>query len=130
MSADPQFEASPPKRSGLRLAGHCPRCHDGDLFTGPFTLIVKPACERCGLDYSFADAGDGPAIFSIFILGFLVLGAALIAEFKFGIAPWAHLVLWGIVTPVFALVLLRWLKARLILLQFKHKAGEGRIDRT
>ncbi len=94
------------------------------------TLIVKPACERCNLDLSFADTGDGPAVFAIFILGFLVLGLALIAEFKLGVPAWAHLVLWGLLTPLIALVLLRWLKARLIAAQFKHKAGEGRLDRS
>ncbi len=117
-----------PKLQRFRLPGVCPKCHHGDLYTGPFTLIVKPSCDKCGLDYTFADSGDGPAIFAIFILGFLVLGAALIAEFKFGASPWVHGLLWGIVTPVFALLLLRWLKARLIALQMNHRAGEGRID--
>ena len=63
------------------------------------------------------------------ILGFLVLGGALIAEFKFGVPVYVHIALWGILTPLLALVLLRWLKARLIALQWKHSAGEGRIDR-
>jgi uncharacterized protein (DUF983 family) len=39
------------------------------------------------------------------------------------------MVLWGIVTPVFALGLLRFLKALLIALQYKHKAEEGRLAR-
>ena len=108
------------------LAGRCPRCAKGALFAGPFTLSLRAACERCGLDYKFVDAGDGPAIFAIFILGFLVLGGALIAEFKFGVPGWAHVLLWGILTPVAALVLLRALKGKLIALQFKHNAGEAR----
>lgn len=122
--------SSASRRAGVGLPGRCPKCREGELFAGPFTLMVRPACERCDLDLSFADAGDGPAIFAIFILGFLVLGLALIAEFKLGFPPWAHLVSWGLLTPLIALVLLRWLKARLITAQFKHKAGEGRIDRS
>lgn len=121
--------SEPPRSHSAGLAGRCPRCGAGALFSGPFTLLVKPACESCGLDYTFADAGDGPAIFAIFILGFLVLGGALIAEFKFGAPVWVHALLWGIVTPLSALVLLRWLKARLISLQYRHKAGEGRADK-
>lgn len=116
-------------RSGLRLPGSCPRCSKGDLFSGPFTVSMAPSCAVCGLDYIFADAGDGPAIFAIFILGFLVLGGALIAEFKFGVPGWLHVVLWGILTPVLALLLLRGLKSKLIALQWRHHAGEGRIDR-
>ena len=38
---------------------------------------LRDKCERCGLDYRFIDTGDGPAVFAIFILGFLVLGGAL-----------------------------------------------------
>ena len=115
-------------RPRFGLPGRCPRCAKGALFSGPFTLSMALACTVCGLDYKFIDAGDGPAIFAIFILGFLVLGGALIAEFKFGVPAWAHVALWGILTPVLALVLLRWLKSQLIALQWTHNAGEGRID--
>lgn len=90
------------------------------------TLSLAPSCSGCGLSYDFADAGDGPAIFAIFILGVVVLGGALIAEFKFGAAVWVHMLLWGILTPVLALVLLRGLKSKLITLQWRHKAGEAR----
>ena len=47
-----------PIRAGL--AGRCPRCGEGRLFSG--FLTVAESCGVCGLDYSFADAGDGPAI--------------------------------------------------------------------
>ena len=30
---------------------------------------LRPRCEACGLDYAFADAGDGPAVFVILIAG-------------------------------------------------------------
>jgi len=36
-------------------------------------------------------------------------------------------VLWGAFIPLFALGLLRFLKALLIVLQYKNKAGEGRF---
>ena len=79
------------------LKGRCPRCGEGALFKGGLTLRDK--CERCGLDYSFADSGDGPAVFAIFILGFLVLGAALLVEFRLEPPIWVHLVAWGLLTP-------------------------------
>ena len=114
----------------LALPGSCPRCGKGALFSGPFTLSLAPACAVCELDYKFADVGDGPAIFAIFILGFLVLGGALIAEFKFAVPAWLHVALWGILTPAVGLLLLRGLKSKLIALQWQHNAGEGRIDRN
>jgi uncharacterized protein (DUF983 family) len=98
------------------------------LFTGPFTLTLRPQCERCGLDYGFIDTGDGPAVFGIMILGLLVLGGALIVEFKLAPPVWVHVLLWGPVTFGLALLLLRLLKATLIALQYRHKAGEGRAQ--
>ena len=67
-----------PIRTGL--ACRCPRCGQGRLFQG--FLNLRPRCDNCGLDYAFADAGDGPAVFIILIAGFIVVGCALIVEFK------------------------------------------------
>jgi uncharacterized protein (DUF983 family) len=107
------------------LKARCPRCGQGALFrTG---LSLRDRCERCGLSYAFADSGDGPAVFGILILGFFVLGGALLVEFKLGPPVWVHVVLWGLLTPLFAFFLLRVLKAILIALQYKHKAEEGRL---
>lgn len=121
-------DARDPAPTGGRrlLPGACPRCRKGPLFAGPLTITLRKSCPDCGLDYAFADSGDGPAIFAIFILGFLVLGLALIAEFKFGVPPWGHVLLWGVLTPVFGLVLLRGLKSRLLREQYRHRAGEVR----
>jgi uncharacterized protein (DUF983 family) len=110
----------------VALAARCPRCGQGPLFRSG--LILREKCERCGLSYAFADSGDGPAVFAIFILGFLVLGGALWVEFRVQPPIWVHLVLWGVLTPLLALGLLRLLKAGLIALQYKHKAGEGRLE--
>ncbi len=88
---------------------------------------MRPRCEVCGLDLTFVDSGDGPAIFAIFILGFLVLGGALWVEFTFLPPVWVHVALWGLLTPLLALVLLRVLKATLIALQYHNKAEEGRL---
>lgn len=110
---------------GATLAGKCPRCGKGPLFKN--VLELRASCEGCGLDYKFIDTGDGPAVFAIFILGFVVLGGALIAEFKFGVPLWGHIVLWGVLTPALALGMLRVLKATLIGLQYRNKAEQGRL---
>ena len=107
------------------LTARCPRCGKGALFRSG--LVVRDKCERCGSSYAFADSGDGPAVFAIFILGFVILGGALLVEFKLGPPVWVHIVLWGLLTPLFAFFLLRVLKATLIALQYKHKAEEGRL---
>lgn len=107
------------------LLARCPKCGKGQLFKN--VLELREDCKECGLNYRFVDSGDGPAVFAIFILGFLVLGLALYVEFTYEPAVWVHVVLWGAFTPLFALGLLRFLKALLIALQYKNKAEEGRL---
>jgi len=109
------------------LAGRCPRCGEGKLFAG--FLRVKPACETCGLDYSFVDSGDGPAVFVIFIAGFIVAGSALITEVLYQPPLWVHALLWGPLAVVVCLGPLRPLKGLMIALQYHFQAAEGRIDR-
>ena len=109
------------------LAGRCPRCREGQLFSG--FLTVDKDCEKCGLDYSFADAGDGPAIFVILIAGFIVVGAALIVEVVYQPPFWLHAVLWGPLILAVTLLPLRLLKGLLIVLQYHHAAAEGRFER-
>jgi len=105
--------------------GRCPRCGQGPLFRGGLNL--REECNRCGLNYAFADAGDGPAVFAIFILGCLVLGGALLVEFKLHAPLMVHIGLWGVLTPILAFLLLRVLKATLIALQYTHRAEQGRF---
>ena len=107
------------------LKASCPRCGKGALFRSG--LVLRDQCSHCGSSYGFADSGDGPAVFAIFILGVLILGGALLVEFRIGPPVWVHVVLWGLLTPLLAFFLLRVLKATLIALQFKHKAEEGRL---
>jgi uncharacterized protein (DUF983 family) len=107
------------------LAGRCPRCGQGKLFRG--FLALRPSCERCGLDYAFADSGDGPAVFVIFIAGFVVVGAALVVEMLYRPPFWLHALLWGPLILVVTLGPLRLMKGLLIALQYHHKAEEGRF---
>jgi uncharacterized protein (DUF983 family) len=107
------------------ITSRCPRCGEGRLFKN--VLELRERCEKCGLSYKFIDTGDGPAVFAILILGFVVLGLALYVEFAYEPAVWVHIVLWGVLTPILALGLLRLLKSTLIALQWKHKAEEARL---
>jgi uncharacterized protein (DUF983 family) len=111
---------------GRGVRGRCPRCGEGHLFQGFLTL--RPACERCGLDYSFADAGDGPAVFVILIGGGIVVFAALITEVLFQPPYWLHALLWFPLILIVTLAPLRLLKGLLIALQYHHKAAEGRLE--
>jgi uncharacterized protein (DUF983 family) len=101
------------------LGGRCPRCGRGRLFSG--WLTVRVGCEVCGLDLSAQDAGDGPAVFVIFILGLVVVALAAIVEREFAPPIWVHLVLWTPLILIGAVAMLRPFKAGLIALQYRHR---------
>jgi uncharacterized protein (DUF983 family) len=119
------FPPVDPFRAGLACA--CPRCGQGKLFDG--LVKLRPECRNCGLDYSFADSGDGPAVFVILIIGFIVVGLALWAEVTYSPPFWLHFILWIPLTIGLCLWLLRVMKALLIALQYRNKAKPGEIDR-
>lgn len=90
-------------------------------------LRPAPSCRSCGLDYRFVDSGDGPAVFIILIVGFVVVIAALVTEVKVSPPYWVHAVLWLPLTLILSLGLLRPAKALMIALQYRHRAEEGRL---
>jgi len=95
-----------------------------------FDGFLSPAkrCARCDLDLEFADSGDGPAVFIIMIVGFIVVGLALWTEINYRPDYWVHALLWlplGIILP---LALLRPAKGVLICQQYYRQAREGQLD--
>jgi uncharacterized protein (DUF983 family) len=119
------FAPIDPFKAGL--ACRCPRCGQGRLFDG--LVKLRPACSACGLDYSFADSGDGPAVFVIMIIGFIVVGLALYVDVTFSPPIWLQLIIWIPLAIVLCLWLLRVMKATLIALQYRNNARQGEIDR-
>ena len=111
-------------RAGLSC--RCPRCGKGKLFQG--FLMLRPNCDVCGLDYSFADAGDGPAVFIMSLAGFIVVGAALVTEVKYEPPYWVHAVLWFPLILIVTIGPLRPMKGLMIALQFHHKAEQHRFS--
>ena len=113
---------------GAILAGlscSCPRCGRGKLFRGFLTL--RPRCDVCALDYGFADSGDGPAVFIMFLAGFIVVFAALITEVLYKPPFWVHAALWLPLILIVTLGPLRSMKGLMIALQYHHRAAEERF---
>jgi uncharacterized protein (DUF983 family) len=105
--------------TGLRC--RCPRCGEGKLFKGFLTLA--PRCERCGLDFSFADPADGPAFFVMSGVGIVV--TALWAWWAFVTEPpiWAQFAVAIPAMTLGCLATLRPVKAWLVAEQYVHKAA-------
>jgi uncharacterized protein (DUF983 family) len=106
--------------AGVRC--RCPRCGRAPLYEG--LLTIRERCVACGLDLRAQDSGDGPAVFVILILGFVVVGLAALVEIKLEPPLWVHALLWPGIILAGAIFLLRILKAMLIALQFRHRAAD------
>lgn len=113
----PSYPPVSPVSAAIRA--RCPRCGKGALFDG--FLAVRQRCDVCGLDLSAHDAGDGPAVFVILILGALAVGLAIWVEATFEPAYWVHAVLWPPLILVLAIGMLRPLKAFLVAQQYTHR---------
>lgn len=113
----------PPAYAGL--LGRCPRCGAGNLFAGPLT--IAPRCEVCGLDFGFADSADGPAVFVMLIMGFVAVGLALTIEAVWEPRAWVHAVVTLPLCAALCLGALRVFKGLLVFLQYRMRAGEGRV---
>jgi uncharacterized protein (DUF983 family) len=118
---------APPSSYVTGVTGRCPRCGGGKLFNG--FLELAPHCEACGLDYGFADAGDGPAVIVTLLAGFIVVGTALVVEVQYEPPMWLHLAIFLPLTLVVCLGMLRPLKGVLVSLQYRNKAGLGRLEK-
>jgi len=105
------------------LGRRCPRCGRGRLFAS--YLKVADRCAVCGLDLKAQDSGDGPAVFIMLIVGFVVVGLALWVEVAFAPSYWVHLVLWFPLTFALVLTLLPVFKAWLVAQHYRHDLLKG-----
>ena len=111
-----------PILTGIR--GRCPRCGEGKLFGGFIKLASR--CDVCGLEYGFADPGDGPAFFAMSVMSFPLVGFALWFDSTFAPPWWIHLVTTLPLLIVVCILPLRPIKGWLVCSQYIYKAGEAR----
>ncbi len=103
----------------------CPRCGNGKLFDG--FIALKPSCQSCGLNYDFADSGDGPAVFIIMGAGALIVGLTLWTEINYAPPMWVHFAIFMPMTLIVCLGLLRPMKALMIHRQYATGAEQGKF---
>ncbi|PCG15131.1 MULTISPECIES: DUF983 domain-containing protein [Sphingomonas] len=112
-----------PLRTGP--AGRCPRCGKGHIFRG--FLTVRDGCEVCGLDYSYADPADGPAVFVQLFACIPGVVFTLMLQILASPPWWVHLLVSMPVLIVSTVLPLRPIKGWLIASQFYFRAREGRL---
>jgi len=103
----------------------CPKCDETSIFKrGLFNYNLVEKCDSCGLDLTRSDSADGPAVFLIFILGFLLVPIALIVEMKIGWPIWLHVLIWGSLGLGITLWALKPIKTLVIALQYRYRTSD------
>ncbi len=110
--------------AGLRQL--CPNCGKAPVFSG--YLRFREACPACAADFRIEDAGDGPAVFVMFLVGPIVVPLAMALQFGLKLPGWAVLAITGAATVGLCLALLPPFKATMFALQWRNKAAEARFD--
>jgi uncharacterized protein (DUF983 family) len=107
--------------AGLKL--RCPECGKAPVFQG--YLKFRDTCAACGANFKAADAGDGPAVFVILIVGAIVAPLLIILQFGLELPGWLALAITMVAAVALCLALLPPFKSLLFAFQWKHKAREA-----
>lgn len=89
--------------------------------------MVRSSCSHCGLSLAGHDVGDGPAFFTIIVLGFAIVGLAIYLEVV------VHLsLLMNVTLSIGALLLLmptclRFFKSYLIAIKYQLHWSKGEL---
>ena len=87
MDAMSESSVQSPMFTGLKrgLLHRCPNCGDGRLYMR--YLKVDPECEACGHELGRYPADDGPAYFTILLVGHLVVAPLLFFKWIWEASP-------------------------------------------
>lgn len=104
--------------SNTVLSSKCPSCGQGNLYKKG--LQVNDNCNKCNLLLKNHDCGDGPAVFGIFILGFIIIPLAIYIDFNFNPPYLFHIIVWPFIVLFSTFFLLRKIKSYFIYKKFIH----------
>ena len=91
-------------------------------------LKYADSCAVCGADFRDEDAGDGPAIFVIFIVGIFIVPMALGFQMVLDPPIFVTLLVWSPIVIIVSLWLLRLLRGLMFNIAWQRKAREVRLQ--
>lgn len=101
------------------LHRRCPRCGKGSLIKGYLTM--RKSCSHCGLAFEPYRADDGPAYFTILIVGHLVVPGLLLMERSLHPPEWVQMAFWMPFTLLVTLAFLPFIKGAVIAAIWRSK---------
>lgn len=99
------------------LKRRCPNCGVGRSFSG--YLKVADSCENCGERLGHIRADDFPPYLTIFVVGHIVVPAALMAEKAWAWSVETHMAVWVPLTIVLMLLILPMMKGVAVALMWR-----------
>ena len=93
----------------------CPICGNSNIYSK--YLKIRKNCQECGFKLSEFKSDDGPAYFTIFIVGHIIIPSILLIEKKFSPSISFQMVFWPLLTLLLSLWLLPKVKGAFIALQ-------------
>ncbi len=87
-------------------------------------LKFRDRCRACDADFTAADAGDGPAVFVILIVGAIVAPLLIILQFGLHVPDVIAITVTMVTAIVLCLALLPPFKSVLFALQWANKARQ------
>ena len=123
MPADPSPRSN---REAMRrgLVGRCPNCGEGRLFAGYLTVVEK--CSVCGDPLGRYRAADGPAFFTMSIIGLLLIPVLGFGFVAFRSDPLTLALVVTVCIGALTLIVLRLVKGAFI----GHLWAERAVDRS
>ena len=97
------------------LLKKCPLCGNSPIFRKYIKTFEK--CNSCGLRFSLYRSDDGPAYFTIFIVGHLLITMILLIEKNYSPPLILQLSIWPFLTILMCLWLLPRIKGAFIAIQ-------------
>ena len=91
-------------------------------------LSFADGCTICGADFRDEDAGDGPAIFVIFIVGIFIVPMALGFHMILDPPFFVTFAIWGTIIILVSLWLLRLLRGLMFNIAWQRHAREVRLQ--
>lgn len=99
------------------VAPRCPACDNGKLFKDSLSIVDR--CAACGHEWKSHDAADGPAYFTICVVGIGVMILVSYVEIMYEPPLWLHAALWLPFILLSSLVSLRVFKTLMITIEYR-----------
>ena len=109
-----------PGLTAAALRASCPHCGEAGLFNGPAELVQS--CSACGLDFSaFPQGGGRLGALLTFATAALLIALALGVDALFAPPLCMHGLLWGGLTPLAVILVLRRYTALRVAIAYREQ---------